>query len=111
MVSQRIRHLVACAMLLLVNASALSAETQLPFDSRPLIEVHTLDAIPKEVIALLGWHRGGPDGICERFDKFNTTDAAGSNLPRRRFETAGVSRPRPLSACPTVSQSEAQISR
>jgi hypothetical protein len=63
----------------------------LPFDSRPLVEVHTLDAIPKEVIALLGWHREGPDGIAERFDKYNSTDAAGSNLPRRLLETAGVS--------------------
>jgi hypothetical protein len=91
MISQRMRHLVACVMLLLVNASTLSAETQLPFDSRSLVEVHTLDVIPKEVIALLGWHRGGPDGVAERFDKFNETDTAGSNLPRRLLETAGVS--------------------
>jgi hypothetical protein len=90
MVRRRIDHFVTCVMLLLVNASAFPAETQLPFDSRPLIEVHTLDVIPKEVIALLGWHRGGPDGIAERFDKFNETDAAGSNLPRRLLETAGV---------------------
>jgi len=91
MVSQRIHRLVACVMLLLINAPAVPAETRLPFDSRPLIEVHTLDAIPKEVIALLGWHGRGPDGIAEPFDKFNATNAAGSNLPRRRFETAGVS--------------------
>ena len=74
-----------------MSDSALPAETQLPFDSRPLVEVHRLDVIPKEVIALLGWHRGGPDGIAERFDKFDATGAAGSKLPRRLFETAGVS--------------------
>jgi hypothetical protein len=78
-------------MLLLASLSALPAEAQLPFDSRPLVEVHTLDAIPKEVIALLRWHRGGPDGIAERFDKFNATNAAGSPLPSRLLETAGVS--------------------
>ena len=77
-------------MLLLVSASALAVDTQLPFDSRALVEVHTLEAIPKEVITLLGWQQGGPDGIALRFDKFNATDAAGSDLPRRLFETAGV---------------------
>jgi hypothetical protein len=87
---RRIR-LVACVMLLRVIASALAADTQLPFDSRALVEVHTLDAIPKEVIALLGWQQAGPGGIADRFDKFNATDAAGSDLPRRRFKTAGVS--------------------
>ena len=64
MISQRMRHLVACVMLVLVARTAPTAATQLPFDSRPLIEVHTLAAVPKEVIALLGWEkREGPDGI------------------------------------------------
>jgi hypothetical protein len=53
MVSLRIQRLAARVMLLLLSALAFPAETQLPFDSRPLVEVHTLDAIPKEVIALL----------------------------------------------------------
>jgi hypothetical protein len=86
----RIGHLVACVMLLLVSASALGVDTELPFDSRALVEVHALEAIPKEVIALLGWQQGGPDGIAQRFAKFNATDAAGSDLPRLRFESAGV---------------------
>ena len=50
-----------------------------------------MDAIPKEVITLLGWHRGGPDGIAERFNKFNATDAPGCDLPRLLFDSAGVS--------------------
>jgi hypothetical protein len=91
MVGPRIQQLVACVMLLLWNASALRAETQLPFDSRPLVEVRTLDAIPKEVITLLGWHLGGPDGITDRFHEFNATESPGSNLPHRLFELAGVS--------------------
>jgi hypothetical protein len=84
-------HLVACVMWILVTASAMAVDTQLPFDSRALVEVHTLEAIPKDVIALLGWQRDGVDGIAQRYDKFNATDAAGSDLPRRHFETAGVS--------------------
>lgn len=39
----------------------------------------------------MGWHRGGPDGIAERYDRFNASGAAGSDLPRRYFEEAGVS--------------------
>jgi len=89
--SIRIRHLIACLVFLLASTEAFGADTKLPFDSRPLVEVHSLDSIPKDVISLLGWHRGGPDGIAGRFDKFNVTDAPGSDLPRRRFTTAGVS--------------------
>jgi len=63
----------------------------LPFDSRSLVEVHSLESIPKEVINLMGWHRGGPDGIAERYDKFNVSGATGSDLPRRYFKEAGVS--------------------
>jgi hypothetical protein len=87
----RIRQLVACVLFLLVSASALAADTELPFDSRSLVEVHSLESIPKEVISLMGWHREGPDGITDRYDKFNASGAAGSDLPRRHFEAAGVS--------------------
>ena len=89
--SLRIRHLIACIVSLLASTPAFDADTELPFDSRPLVEVHSLEAIPKDLISLLGWHRRGTDGIAERFDKFNVTGAVGSDLPRRRFTTAGVS--------------------
>jgi len=89
--SIRIRYLMACLLFLLASTSAFDANTELPFDSRPLVEVHSLEVIPKEVMSLLGWHRGGVDGIADRLDKFNGTGAAGSDLPRRRFTTAGVS--------------------
>jgi hypothetical protein len=85
-----IGRLVAGAAFLLVSALVQAVETELPFDSRSLVEVHTLDAIPKEVITRLGGQRGGPDEMAQRFDKFNATDASGSPLPRRRFQTAGV---------------------
>ena len=77
--SIRIRHLIASLLFILASTSAFDADTQLPFDSRRLVEVHSLDAIPKDVISLLGWHRGGPDGIADRFDKFNVSGAAGSS--------------------------------
>jgi hypothetical protein len=78
-------------MLVLVGRAAPAAGTELSFDSRALVEVHTLDAIPKEVIALLGWDkREGPDGISASYREFNETDAAGSKFPRRYFESAGV---------------------
>jgi len=89
--SKGIRDLIACALFVLSSASAFGADTRLPFDSRALVEVHSLDAIPKDVIRLLDWHRGGPDGIAERSDKFNASGAVDSDLPPRRFITAGVS--------------------
>jgi len=87
----RIRNIIACILFLVTSTSAFDANTRLPFDSRPLVEVHSLDAVPKAVIDLLGWKRGGADGIADRLDKFNAAGAAGSDLPRRRFTTAGVS--------------------
>lgn len=90
-ISQRMRHFFTCVMFLFMEGSALPAETRLPFDSRSLVEVHRLDVIPKEVIALLGSHRGGPDGITDRFDRFKAASAAGGNVPSRYLETAGVS--------------------
>ena len=86
-----IGQLVAGITFFLVSAQVHAADTELPFDSRALVEVHTLEAVPKEIIARLGWQRGGPDEMAQRFGKFNATDASGSNLPRRRFQTAGVS--------------------
>src|SRR3954452_21662441 len=83
--SIRIRHLIACLLFLLASTSAFDADTLLPFDSRPLVEVHSLAAIPKDLISLLGWHQGGPDGIAARFAKSNVSGAAGSDLPHRRF--------------------------
>jgi hypothetical protein len=90
-ISQRMRHLFGCVMLLLMAGSALPAETRLPFDSRSLVELDRLDVIPKEVIALLGWHHGGPAGIADRFDRYKAARAAGGNPPGRYLETAGVS--------------------
>jgi hypothetical protein len=87
----RMRHLVACVTLLLMGRSALAAETRLPFDSRSLVEVGRLDVIPKEVIALLGWHRGEPGGIADRFDRYKAGSGAPGNRSSRYLETAGVS--------------------
>lgn len=81
---------VSCVFPLLFCTAALAADPQLPFDSRPLVEVHSLESMPQDVIRLIGWPVGSPDGIAEHRDKFNWTGAPESNLARRLFMAAAV---------------------
>jgi hypothetical protein len=83
-------YFVACVFTLLSSTAVLAADPELPFDSRPLVEVHSLESIPKDVIRLIGWSVGTPDGVAELRDKFNWTGAPESSLPRRRFIAAAV---------------------
>lgn len=77
--------------LLLMVSSVFAADTALPFDSRSLVQVRTLAALPKDVTVVLGWHKTGTEGMADANEKFNNTDLADSHLPQRRFLVGGAS--------------------
>jgi hypothetical protein len=51
--------------LLAFTLGAVAADANRLLDWRSLVEVRTLDALPKEVNTLLGRDRIGPDGIAD----------------------------------------------
>ena len=67
------------------------ADTDLPFSTYNFVEVRTLAALPREVTAMLGWHKSGVQGIADAQGKFNAIEAADSQLPQRRFVVGGAS--------------------
>jgi hypothetical protein len=78
-------------ILILLAASAIAADTELPFNARSLVEVRTLAALPRDITSMFGWHKTGVQGIADAKEKFNTTDLADSHLPQRRFIVGGAS--------------------
>jgi hypothetical protein len=77
--------------LVLLAASVLAADTELPFDSGSLVQVPTLAGLPKDVTAILGWHKTGTEGMADANEKFNAADVVDSHLPQRRFLIGGAS--------------------
>jgi hypothetical protein len=65
------------------------AADSFPIDVRSLVEVRSLDALPKEVNELLGRWKPGPDGMADAYEPFNQTDVIDPKLPARRFMSAG----------------------
>jgi hypothetical protein len=82
--------LLAGALLLLAT-TVLAADTALPFDSRSLVEVSTLAGLPKDVTAMIGWHKTGTGGMADANEKFNATDVVDPHLPQRHFLAGGAS--------------------
>jgi hypothetical protein len=83
--------LVLHLLLVVALPCAAIADSELPIDPRSLVEVHTLEALPKEVISLLGRQKADTLGIADVREKFNATDVVLDHVPRRRFLVAGAS--------------------
>jgi hypothetical protein len=60
--------------------------------NQPLREVNSLEHLPIKIKTLIGAERAGLDGVANRGEAFNSTDAVDSKLllPFRRFIVAGV---------------------
>jgi len=76
----------AMPFLLLGGPSAADAPM---VDTRTLVEVRTLDGLPREVNELLGRGKPGTAGIANVYEPFNQTDVVNEKLPSRRFLVAG----------------------
>lgn len=102
MTSRRLPSRAVCRMscaLIVLATSAMAADTAAHVDAgSSLIEVHTLAAFPRDVAALLGWGKPGPQAIADKWEKFNETGAADSRLPMRRFIVGGASASSALAA-------------
>ena len=78
-------------LLLALIKDAVASDIDRVLDRRSLVQVRTLDGLPRDVNALLGQGKGGPDGIADRGQPFNKTDVVDSRLPMRRFIVGGSS--------------------
>jgi hypothetical protein len=87
------RHRVPTGLVLaaLLASTPVHAQTpgKLGLDSRSLIEVRTLAALPPEVAERLGRGKPGVDGIADTYQPFNKTGDVRSPLPLRHFLVAG----------------------
>jgi len=77
---------------LVVGATcAAAADTALRIDTRSLVEVRMLAALPRDVTSALGRQKAGVQGIADVGEKFNATDVVDSRLPMRRLVVGGAS--------------------
>src|SRR5437879_11483635 len=91
---RKMSHCVALLVrivLVVVVTCAAAADTGLPIDTRSLVEVRTLAALPRAVNSALGRQKPGLEGIADVREKFNATDVVDSRLPMRRFVVGGAS--------------------
>ena len=88
--SHRVALLVRIVLVVVVTCAA-AADTGLPIDTRSLVEVRTLAALPRVVTSALGRQNAGLEGIADVREKFNATDVVDSRLPMRRFVVGGAS--------------------
>jgi len=58
--------------------------------NQPLREVNSLEYLPVKIKTMLGAGRAGLDGLANRGEAFNSSDAVDLSLPFRRFIAAGV---------------------
>ena len=88
--SHRVARLVRIVLVVVVTCAA-AADTGLPVDTRSLVEVRTLAALPRAVTSALGRQKAGLEGIADVREEFNATDVVDSRLPMRRFVVGGAS--------------------
>jgi hypothetical protein len=86
----RVKRLVPMVLVAVATGTA-AADTGTPIDTRSLVEVHTLAALPRDVTSVLGRQKAGAQGIADVREKFNPTDVVDSRLPMRRFVVGGAS--------------------
>lgn len=83
------RYLFAMVLVTLATRAA-AADTPFVIDTRQLVEVKTVEALPRDVKRLLGRQKSGVEGFADRWDKFNKTDVVNEKLPMRRFLVGGA---------------------
>lgn len=88
---EEVNRVAIMAGLLAFTLDALALDPSRVLGRGSLVEVRTLDGLPREVNALLGRGRSGPDGIADAGEPFNETDVVDSLLPARRFIVGGSS--------------------
>ena len=88
--SHRVALLVRIVLVVVVTCTA-AADTGLSVDTRSLVEVRTLAALPRAVTSALGRQKAGLEGIADIRENFNATDVVDSRLPMRRFVVGGAS--------------------
>ena len=82
---------LAWACLVLAGRAALATDGDFESQTSRMVEIRTLEALPREVDTQLGLHHGGAAGIADRNEAFNRTDNAASQLPMRHFIVGGAS--------------------
>ena len=75
----------------LAGHSALATDSDFEAQTSRMVEIRTLQALPRAVAAQLGLHQGGAGGIADANEPFNRTDNKGSQLPMRHFILGGAS--------------------
>jgi hypothetical protein len=60
-------------------------------DTQPLEEVRYLGELPGSLAAALGRKKGGPEGMADAGESFNSTGVGNNRLPLRRFVIGGLS--------------------
>ena len=88
--SHRVALLVRIVLVVVVTCTA-AADTGLSVDTRSLVEVRMLAALPRAVTSALGRQKAGLEGIADIRENFNATDVVDSRLPMRRFVVGGAS--------------------
>jgi hypothetical protein len=84
------RIAIALGLLALI-LDAVAADPGYVLNRSALVEVRTLDGLPREVNTLLGRDKSGLEGIADARKPFNKTDVVDPRLPMRRFIVAGSS--------------------
>ena len=82
-------YLLAALLISLATPLA-AADVPFPVDTRSLVEVGSIEALPADVKRMLGRQNTGVEGIADKWDRFNATDVTYNQLPMRRFIAGGA---------------------
>jgi hypothetical protein len=78
------------AFWLLISAtSSVAADPSLYINRFSMVEVGSVEGLPKDVKEILGRQNTGAEGIADKWEKFSATDVVDNHLPMRRFITGG----------------------
>lgn len=84
------KHLLP-VLLILLALPVFAADVPFLIDTRSLLEVSSIEALPADVKTILGRHKTGVQGMADKWDRFNTTDVIRDDQrPLRRFITGGA---------------------